>query len=72
MDGQEAPADGAKAARRRRGRAALALAAFIVSLLGLGGPVMLATTGDASGVLPWYPLGWAAAILSFLYWLRTR
>jgi hypothetical protein len=60
-------------ARRMRasGRVGLLVAATMITLLGLGGPVMLAVTGDPSPVLPYYPFGWAAAIGGWLWWLRA-
>lgn len=64
--------DAARAARiKRRGTLALLLAAAMVSVLGLAGPLMLATTGDPAPVLAWYPLGWAIAIGAGLYWLSA-
>ncbi len=55
---------------RRRGRIALGTAAVAITALSLGGPLMLVLTGDPSPLLPYYPLGWAIAIASWLYWLR--
>lgn len=57
-------------ARRRKGLAGLCVAALAVAGMGLGGPLMLVATGDPSPALPYYPLGWAAAIGGWLYWLR--
>jgi hypothetical protein len=56
---------------RRRGRAGLGVAAVAITGLGLGGPVMIATTGDPSPVLPYYPFGWAVAIGGIGYWLAS-
>lgn len=56
---------------KRRGALALGVAAVMISALGLGGPLMLATTGDAEPLLAWYPLGWAIAIGALLVWLRS-
>jgi hypothetical protein len=57
---------------RRSGSAGLAVAAAAITVLGLAGPLMLATRGDAGGVLPFYPFGWAIAIGGWLWWLRAR
>ena len=59
------------AAIRRRGRIGLALTAVMITLLGLGGPVMIAVSGDPSPVLPYYPVGWAVAIGGVIYWLTA-
>ncbi|SEA14817.1 hypothetical protein [Rubrimonas cliftonensis] len=56
---------------RARGMAGLGVAAVAIAALGLGGPAMLAATGDPSPVLPYYPFGWAIAIGGWLYWLRS-
>lgn len=56
---------------RRRGAVGLGVAAAAVSALGLTGPLLLATTGDPSPALPFYPLGWAVALGGWLYWLRS-
>lgn len=54
---------------RARGLIGLGVAAVAITGLGLAGPLMLVATGDPSPVLPYYPLGWAAAIGGWLYWL---
>lgn len=56
---------------KRRGAIALGVAAVMISVLGLAGPLMLATTGDAEAVLAWYPLGWAVAIAAIFVWFRS-
>lgn len=62
----------AEAARvRARGRVGLGVAATSISVLGLAGPLMLLTTGDASPVAPFYPFGWLIAIGGLVYWLRA-
>jgi hypothetical protein len=56
---------------RRRGRAGLAVAAVAIAALGLGGPLMIAATGDPTPVLPYYPFGWAVAIGGLAWWLAS-
>ena len=56
---------------RRKGRAGLVVAAVCVTVLGLGGPIMIAVQDDPSPVLPFYPVLWAIAIGGILYWLSA-
>ena len=55
---------------RARGRIGLRVAAVAFAVLGLGGPVLLAASGDSEVLAPFYPVGWLIVIGGLLFWLR--